>query len=83
MILRSLDEVSKILIRETGIILSLESSQISSDTPLHLLGFDSMSLVELFVLIEKNFDLKLMESGIGPEDVKTLGSLARRISAMG
>lgn len=83
MILRSEEEILKTLIRETGIILSLESSQISSDAPLHLLGFDSMSLVELFVAIEKNFDLKMMESGIGPEDVKTLGSLARRISAMG
>ncbi|MFH0985020.1 MAG: acyl carrier protein [Candidatus Omnitrophota bacterium] len=83
MALRSVEEVLKTLIRETGIILSLESSQISPDEPLHLLGFNSMSLVELFVVIEKNFDLKLMESGIGPKDVKTLGSLARRISAMG
>jgi len=43
------------------------------------LGLDSMSFVELLVFIEKKFNLKLVDSGLGRENFKTVRALANRI----
>lgn len=72
-------DILEFLIRETGIILSGRTEKISGDAPLPSLGFDSLSFVELLVSIERKFNLKLIETGISPEDVQTLGALARCI----
>ena len=61
-------------------ILSVDSKKIKPEVPLHTLGVDSLSFVELLVFIEKEFSIKLMESGLQAEDFKTISSLARRIS---
>lgn len=68
------------LTKQIAIILSLESKKISPEVPLHSLGVDSLSFVELLVFIEKEFKIKLMESGLQIEDFKTISSLASRIS---
>jgi len=39
-----------------------------------------MGLVELFVFIEKNFDLKLIESNVSKENLKSIKSLASFIA---
>ncbi len=49
---------------------------VTPDTQLVDMGFDSFGLVELFVGIEKNFKLQLMESGILKEDLASIKSLA-------
>ncbi|MCK4389425.1 MAG: hypothetical protein KAV83_04205 [Desulfobacterales bacterium] len=75
--------VEETLIREVAAILSVDPSTIAPDVPLHELGVDSLSFVELLVVIEKTFDLNLMESGLTKEDFQSIRSLASCISRMG
>ena len=56
-----------------------EPANIKSDMEMHELGLDSLGLVELFVFIEKEFQIQLMESGISQEDIKKIDSLAESI----
>ena len=79
---RSVKEIEEILIREVAAILSVGPSTIVADSPLHELGVDSLSFVELLVVIEKTFNLKLMETSLTKEDFQTIRSLASCINKM-
>jgi acyl carrier protein len=68
------------LIRQIASILSVDAKNIKPEVPLHDLGVDSLSFVELLVFIEKEFKINLMESGLQAQDFKTIRSLAGRIS---
>ena len=57
-----------------------ESWEIKPDMLLHDMGLDSLGLVELFVFIEKEFKIKLMESDISQEEIMRIDSLAAGIS---
>ncbi|MCX5698248.1 MAG: acyl carrier protein [Candidatus Omnitrophica bacterium] len=73
-------QVEEKLICQIAGILSADSRKIKPEVPLHTLGVDSLSFVELLVFIEKEFKIKLMTSGSQAEDFRTIHSLARRIS---
>ena len=75
-----LNDVEQKLIRQVAAILSLDAAKISPEAPLHTLGVDSLSFVELLVFIEQEFKIKLMESGMTREDFRTIRALAKRIS---
>lgn len=75
-----LKDIEDRLAKRLGSILSIPPAQIKLNSPLHDLGVDSLSFVELLVFIEKEFDLKLMESAIAKEDFKSIHSLALCIS---
>ncbi len=74
------NEIRQRLIEEIAAILTVDESAISPDDMLHDLGIDSLSFVELLVVIEKTFNLKLMETGLTREDFRTINSLASCIS---
>jgi acyl carrier protein len=76
---KSVKEITDTLVREAEIILSDQTEKISSEATLADLGFDSMSFIELLVSIEKKFDVKLIEIGMQPADIKTLEALAHYI----
>ena len=78
----NLKEIENILAREIATIISVDPSRVIPDIPLHELGIDSLSFVELFVFIEKTFNIKLMESVLTREDFRTVRSLASSISRM-
>jgi len=67
------------LTKQIAAILSIDSQKIKPEVPLAALGVDSLSFVELLVFIEKEFKIKLMDSGLVAEDFKTIRALARRI----
>jgi acyl carrier protein len=75
----SLQAVENRLINEVAIILCREPSTVKPEIPLPALGLDSMGFVELLVVVEKAFNLNLMESGLSREDFETLHALACRI----
>lgn len=75
-------EIEDLLTTEVGNILCVDPATVAVDAPLHSLGMNSMALVELLVVIEKVFDLKLMETDLRKEDFQTIGSLVSRISRM-
>ena len=77
----TVDDIQARLTQELAVILSVEPSILKPDLPLHTLGVDSMSFVELLVFIEKAFNLRLIESGLTREDFKTLHALAQCIGA--
>jgi len=75
-------EVEEKLISEVSMILSIETASISLDEPLHSMGLDSLSFVELLVVIEKIFNLKLMDTNLAKEDFGSIRILAKRIQEM-
>jgi len=75
----TIQEVEEKLISEVAMILSREVTSISLDESLHSMGLDSLSFVELLVVIEKIFNLKLMDTNLSKEDFGSIKILARRI----
>jgi acyl carrier protein len=78
----SVEEIEELLITEVANILLIDPATVTVDAPLHSLGMSSMAFVELLVVIEKTFDLKLMETDLTKEDFQAIGSLAACISRM-
>jgi len=78
----SITEIERLLVAEVASILSIDPRAISVDAPLHSLGMSSMAFVELLVVIEKTFDLKLMETDLKKEDFQAIRSLASCIHRM-
>ena len=76
----SVKEIEDILMREVALILSVDISSVKRDAPLQTLGMDSFGFVELLVSIEKNFNIKLIETGLNRKDFRTISSLASCIS---
>ena len=72
--------VEQKLIEEVAIILGVDPAAVNTERPLPELGMDSMGFVELLVVIEKSFNLRLIESGLSREDFGTIRALAGRIS---
>ena len=79
----SLKEIENILAQQIAIILAVDPSRIIKDVPLHEMGIDSLSFVELLVFIEKIFNIKFMESGLTMENFRTIRSLASSIRGSG
>lgn len=75
-----LSEIEKKLMAEISTILGIDPATVKPEVPLHTLGINSLSLVEILVFVEKSFALNLMESGLSQEDFQTTQSLAGRIA---
>lgn len=79
----NIDEIRKTLVEGVADILAREPSELDTSAMLFDLGMDSLSLVETFVFIEKNFGgLKLLETGIKKENMETLEALAEYIAGL-
>ena len=74
--------IEESLILEVAAILSRDPALIEPEVPLHEMGLDSLGFVELLVVIEKKFKIKLMESGLTRNDFRTIRSLSSKIGAM-
>lgn len=74
-----LDNTKARLKKELETILNRTLSAGETTRPLHELGVDSMSLVELLVAIEREFGVRLMEAKLAAEDLRTLQGLAAAI----
>lgn len=71
--------VEEALIQEVAAILSRDADTIDPEIALHEMGIDSLGFVELLVIMEKRFNIKLMESGLTKNDFKTIRSLSLKI----
>jgi acyl carrier protein len=78
----SVKQIEDLLIAEVANILSIDPKTVTVDAPLHSLGMSSMAFVELLVVLEKTFDLKLMETDLTKKDFQAIRSLASCISRM-
>jgi len=78
---RGAEDVATELIKGISPILAKAGTRLTPDSSLADLGLDSFMLVEIFVMIEKKFGLKLLDSGIRKEDLETIKSLAAYVSS--
>ncbi|MCK4917912.1 MAG: acyl carrier protein [Candidatus Omnitrophica bacterium] len=76
---QSLNDIKKKLTEEVAMILCQNIQAISADEPLHDMGLDSLSFVELLVSIEKNFNLTLINTNLAKEDFSTINTLTQRL----
>ncbi|CCK82004.1 MULTISPECIES: acyl carrier protein [Desulfobacula] len=76
----TIKHIKEKLTEQIALSIGEEPSNIKSDMLMHELGLDSLGLVELFVFIEKEFKIQLMESGISQEDIQKIDSLSESIS---
>lgn len=53
--------------------------EIQSSTELADMDVDSISLVKIFVFIERKFGISLLESGVTREQIETFGSMVKYI----
>ena len=74
----TLEQIEQKLIHGLSDIISAGNAAtvIIPETALSDLGIDSLGLVEIFVFIEKNFSLSLLEADLKKEDLETVNSLA-------
>ena len=78
----SVKEIEEVLVTEVASILTVDPATLAVDAPFQSLGLSSLGFVELLVVIEKTFELKLMETDLNRNDFQTIRSLALRISEM-
>jgi len=78
----SVKEIEGLLIAEVANILVIDPATVAVDAPLHSLGMNSMAFVELLVVIENTFGLKLVETDLAKDDFQAIGSLASCIHRM-
>ncbi|SLM32809.1 putative Acyl carrier protein [Desulfamplus magnetovallimortis] len=79
--------VSEDTIREKLLEFLTENTGVSPDeigdkTLFHDIGIDSLMLVELFVFIEKEFAVNLLESNITHDDIMSVTTLAAAIKGI-
>ncbi len=75
----TLNQIENILQDQVAMITATKKEKITMNEPIHSFGIDSLGFIELLVFIEKQFKLKLMESGLTKDDFKTISSLAKCI----
>lgn len=75
------NEIEQELIQGLASILSGNGMEVTSASTLADLGIDSLGLIEIFILIEKKFKLKLLESGIQRDDLRSVGTLAAYVAS--
>ena len=75
----TLAEIEAFLIRELAMVLCREKTEIAVDTPLYTLGVDSLRFVELLIAIEKQYGVKLIETGLSRRQLQNIHTLATHL----
>ena len=75
------DSIEKIL-GEYISALTGSTAEPASDSTLESLDIDSISLVKIFVFIERRFGVSLVNSGVAREDIETFGKLTEFVSSI-
>ena len=72
--------IAEFLRKELATVLATDADSIADDTPLTSLGVDSLRFVELLIIIEKEFGVRLIEAGLTRDDLADVTSLAKCIA---
>ena len=75
----TLAEIEAFLVRELATVLCREKTEIAVDTPLYTLGVDSLRFVELLIAIEKQYGVKLIETGLSRQQLQNIHTLATHL----
>jgi len=72
----TVQEIENILIQGIAPIKNLDPSEIEPETSFHELGIDSLGFLEVLVLVEKSFNLQLINSDLTRQDFESISRLA-------
>jgi len=75
----TIDNIQTRLCTEIQTLLSLKANSIKPDTAIEPLGMDSLKLVSLMIAIEQKFGVSLMKTGLKPDDLKSVRTLAAAV----
>ncbi|MCF8045329.1 MAG: acyl carrier protein [Desulfarculaceae bacterium] len=75
----SRETIREKLIEQLSETTGMDKGEITEEAPFHEIGIDSLILVELFVFIEKEFKVDLMNSAISHENIQSVATLAAGI----
>jgi acyl carrier protein len=73
-------EIERILLAEISAMIP-EIQGITADMPLRTLGLDSLRLFELFILIEKQFGVTLLNGPLSREALENIAALSAHIAS--
>ena len=76
----TVQEIENILIQGISSIKNLEATDIDPETSFHEMGIDSLGFLEILVLIEKSFNMQLINSDLTRQDFESIHRLAIFIS---
>ena len=74
--MKSETEIQQELIQGLAAIVGRDAGAIAPENTMIDLGVDSLGLIEIFIFIEKTFGIKLLESGITRDDLRSIQTLA-------
>ncbi len=72
--------IEAFLKQEFATVLAVDKDSIRVETPLLSLRVDSMRFVEILVIIEREYGVRLIKTGLTREDLMNIASLARCIA---
>ena len=73
-------EIERTLLSEIASMIPDAPSEFTAATPLHTLGLDSLRLFEVFVLVEKQFGVALLDAPLKREYLENTAALATHIA---
>ena len=76
------DKIEGVLLREIAAMLSADESTLQPEVPLPSLGIDSVTFIEILVIIEETYGLRLIETDLRKEDFQTIRSMATCINKL-
>lgn len=76
----NVEEVVGKLLEEMALIIGKPVGELDRSRSLAQNGINSMGFVELLLTVAKNWNVNLMDAGIGVADVRSVESLAERIA---
>ncbi len=76
----NVEEVVGKLLEEMALITGKPVGELDRSRSLAQNGINSMGFVELLLTVAKNWNVNLMDAGIGVADVRSVESLAERIA---
>jgi acyl carrier protein len=77
----TLDTIERQLCSEIQILRGLTAGSVKPESSLPSLGMDSLKLVSLLLAIEQKFGVNLMKTGMKPDDMKSVRTLAAAVQA--
>ena len=78
----TIESIEQQLSCDIAIITSCDENAIETNASLASLGIDSLSLVEIFITVENNYKLKLLNSNLCNDDLKSIHSLSTKIYSL-
>ena len=67
-------------LKEYILALASPDTEVKPESTLQEMNIDSIALVKIFVFIEKQFGISLINAGLSRENIETFGSLVKHIS---